>query len=54
MFISHSLSLPPRLEARSAKVGTGFASDRASTQMDAHDLTVKPLHTLPDHARSTD
>jgi hypothetical protein len=37
--------------ARSAKVVTGFASDRARTVDLAHDLIGEPVATSPDHAR---
>jgi hypothetical protein len=40
--------------ARSAKVGTGFASDRAPNLKLARDLVAKPPHTFADHARSTE
>ncbi len=37
--------------ARSAKVGTGFASDRAPKPFEvAHDLFGEPVPTSPDHA----
>ena len=40
--------------ARSAKVGTGFVSDRALTIKLAHDLIGEPVPTSPDQAQTPD
>src|ERR1700722_2854998 len=43
MFIRHFPQHAKATQARSAKVGTGFASDRASNFRLARDLVAKPL-----------